>query len=172
MFSLMTLFSLVTTLWFHNYLHSFFTILVLRQKMNSTTYNLTRFFSNSSTYLYMNYLNANANLSLKNHEDNCLLAYSFRERKDIVLLNLSMAILNVFTLFLMYLLCKNKEMRRLWSIFGADLKVCFVYEVIKDPNFNIVYIRIYITFNIAGHHFYWLLLHDICKCQFSNVLWL
>jgi hypothetical protein len=76
----------------------------------------------------MSFMNENANLSLKNREEICLLAHSFRERFDIIAINGLNTLMSILTLLFLYLLCNCKEILRIWALIGKDLKVSFCCE--------------------------------------------
>lgn len=91
----------------------------------------------TKTYYYSDFLKDNANLSLKNHDEVCEVAYSFRKNNSIFGMVFLNALLSLLTLVLLYLLMRCKEMRRVWSLIDLDLKVIFL--LLKDFLFKTLY---------------------------------
>ena len=55
----------------------------------------------------------------------CALAYSFRQQYVFVIMDLMLCLLSLLTLVMLWKVFKNKELRRLYSLVEADLKMLF-----------------------------------------------
>lgn len=79
--------------------------------------------------------------SLENREQLCQLAASFREETKIAWMVILQAIVSSLTLVLMWLLLKNREMQRIYSIITLDLKVsvfvCFETRILQEMLFDL-----------------------------------
>jgi hypothetical protein len=83
--------------------------------------------SNSQlVYFYRDFLNENANISIRDRNQMCGLAYSFRNEKFLIFTLFILALVSLFTLIMLYVVYKNKEVRRIFSLTHIDLKFILV----------------------------------------------
>lgn len=68
-------------------------------------------------------MNENANLSSKDREEVCDLAYSMRNYYPIVLICFLNSFISLLTLILLFFIWRSKELKRVYSLSGLDLKV-------------------------------------------------
>jgi hypothetical protein len=100
--------------------------------------------NNQHVYLYRDFLNENANVSARDRNEMCGLAYSFRQEKGLIFLLFIMALLSLLITILLYFIYKNKEVRRIYFLTELDLKfilmVGFVSYTISGINSLIFFV--------------------------------
>lgn len=77
----------------------------------------------NSVYIYRDFLNDKANISGRNRTEVYALAYSFRSEKLIVFTNIILFFLSALTLFMLWMIYKCVEIRRIFALIGLDLKI-------------------------------------------------
>jgi hypothetical protein len=86
---------------------------------------------NPTAYFYRDFYNDRANISDRDRNEMCLLAYSFRNEKLLIFTLFLLAFLSFLTLILLYFVYKSKEVRRIYSLVESDLKFIFVIGFIS-----------------------------------------
>jgi hypothetical protein len=115
--------------------------------------------SQLSLYFYRDFINNNSNISGRDRNEMCQLAYSFREQKILILIPLVGALLNVLTLIILYLVFKSKEIRRIYSLIQIDLKFLLVVGFIA---YLIISLNsaLFLTFKVV------ILVLDLSPCSY------
>jgi hypothetical protein len=85
----------------------------------------------NAAYLYRDFSNEHANISNRDRNEMCMLAYSFRNEKLLIFTLFLLAFLSFLTLILLYFVYKSKEVRRIYSLVESDLKFIFVIGFIS-----------------------------------------
>lgn len=78
--------------------------------------------NNQSLYFYRDFLNDNANISARNRNEMIALSHSFRDQKLLIFTLFILALWSLFTLIMLYVVFKSKEVRRIFSLTHLDLK--------------------------------------------------
>jgi hypothetical protein len=79
-----------------------------------------------SLYRFKDFLNENANISARNRIEMCELAHSFREEKLLIFIVFLSTLLGLINLIVLFLVFKNNEVRRIFSLLHLDLKFLLV----------------------------------------------
>jgi hypothetical protein len=91
----------------------------------------------------------------------CRLAYSFRQQKSLIAINFTLSLLSLLTIILLYLIHKNKESRRIFSLVELDLKLIVITG-------GLTYLLSSINSFLFYGYYFMILLIDLPPCYYIS----